>query len=64
MVIVVRNFEFDDTLVITFIIGRDFAVTRSSPLTIVSEQTVKLKMADVESAQQLIPFITCEISFG
>ena len=57
-------------LAIRFIIGRDFAVTRSSPescrdrFAIVSEHTVRTEMADIEQAQQMIPLITCEISFG
>ena len=27
-----------------------------------SEQTVGLKMADIEQTQHMIPFVTCEIS--
>ena len=52
------------------IIGRDFAVTRSSLesccnlFAVASEQTVELKMADIEQTQQMIPFVTCEISLG
>ena len=51
-------------------LGVDFAVTRSSPescsdrFAIVSEQTVELKWLMFEQAQQVIPLITCEISFG
>ena len=53
------------TLAIRLIIGRDIAVTRSSPescaslFAIVSDQTVELKWLVLN-----IPFITCEISFG
>ena len=61
---------FEGTLARRLIIGRDFAVTRSaresccSLFAMASEQTVGLKMADIEQTQQMIPFVTCEISFG
>ena len=51
-----------------FIIGFDFAVTLSSPASscvlfdITSRQSVRTEMADVEQTQEMIPFITCEIS--
>ena len=59
----------DGILALRLIIGRDFAVTRSSPescsslFAIASEQIFGLKWL-IEKAQQMIPFITCEISFG
>ena len=31
---------------------------------IVSEQTGRTEMADIEQTQQMIPLVTCEISFG
>ena len=61
---------FEGALAIRLIIARDFAVTRSSPesccdfFAIASEQTVELKWPKVKQAQQLIPFVTCEVSFG
>ena len=60
----------DGALAIRFITGRDFAVTRSSSescwdrFAIVSEHTVELKWLILKQAQQMIPLITCEISFG
>ena len=61
----------DGTLAIRFIIGRDFTVTRSSPescrdrFAIVSDRAhCRTKMANIEQAHQMIPFIMCEISFG
>ena len=62
---------FEGALAIRLIIGRDFPVTRSSPesccnlFAIASELCVcRTEMADIEQTQQMIPFITCEISFG
>ena len=54
---------------IRFILGLDFAVTRSSPdscwirFAIAAEQTVELKWLILNKLQQMIPLITCEISF-
>ena len=45
-------------------------MTLSSPASfrvlfdISSEQSVELKWPKIEQAQQMIPFVTCEISFG
>ena len=64
----------DDTtegiLAVKFITGLDFAVTRSSPdpcwarFCHCSGASCRNEMADVKQADQMIPFITCEISLG
>ena len=62
--------ELREPLQSRLIIGLDFAVTLSSPeccwtlFAIPSEQTVELKMANVEQTQKMISFVTCEISLG
>ena len=53
----------DGVLATRFIIGRDFAVTRSPPESCVRAHC-GTEMANIEQAQQMIPLITCEISFG
>ena len=55
----------DDTtegiLAVKFIIGLDFAV---DSLRHCSRANCRTEMANVKQAQQMIPLITCEISFG
>ena len=59
----------EGSLAIRFIIGLDFAVTLSSPdsfcvLFDITSELCRTEMANVKQTQKMIPFITCEISFG
>ena len=56
----------DGTVAMRLIIGRDFAVTRSSPETLRSFRNCirahcRTEMSDIEQAPQMIPLITFEI---
>ena len=59
---------FEGTLAIRLIIGRDFAVTRSSPESCCNifrhrfRTNCRTEMADIEQTQKMIPFVSCETS--
>ena len=60
---------FEGTLTMRLIIGRDFAVTRSSPESCWNifagfRTNCRTEMANIEQTQQMIPIVTCEICFG